>query len=507
MVLVERSEKQSAKTYNRIDVLNPVTQEIIGQIPCSTKEEVIAAVERARFAQKTWGALTVKERTKFIRRWLDLLWKRQEDGIKVLRAENGKAKGSALLEFLAIDGIGQYFIHHAPHILKPKRRPTIFPTIHWAKIHYKPHGVVGIISPWNYPFALPFMDMIPALIAGNTVILKPSEITPFIAQWAVDLMYEIGIPRDVVQALQGDGRTGAALLDYVDYIQFTGSTAVGREVGRHAAERLIPFSLELGGNDPSIVLDDADIDMAAIGLIQGAFENAGQMCISIERVYVEAAIYDRLLEKLQHYAKDITINAEDGMKTVVGSMTNASELRRTQAHIDDAVQKGAKIIVGGNPRPDLGKFFFEPTILVDVDHTMDIMREETFGPLMPIMKVKNEQEALELANDTQYGLSASIFSGNHKRAKNLALQIDTGDVAINRAQFVVGTASLPSGGQRSSGLGRRNGSEGLLKYTVSQSILVDNLLLGAEKELIIATPFVRTMINLLRAIRRYIPFI
>jgi len=418
MAVVERTEQESTEKREMIDVLNPVTQEIIGQIPCSTDEDVRAAVERARFAQKTWGALTVKERTKFIRRWLDLLWERQDEGIAVLRRENGKAEGSALLEFVAMDGIGQYFIHHAAGILKPKRRPTIFPTIQWAKVHYKPHGVVGIITPWNYPFFLSFADMTPALIAGNTVLLKPSEITPFIAEWGVDLMYEAGIPRDVVQVVQGDGRTGAALVDNVDFVQFTGSTAVGRKVGVRAAERLIPYGLELGGNDPSIVLDDANLDLTAVGLIQGSFENAGQMCISIERVYVEEGIYAPLLEKIQKYAQGITLNADAGLKTVVGSMTNEAELKRTQAHIEDAVKKGAKVIVGGHPRPELGKYFFEPTILVDVDHTMDIMREETFGPVMPIMKVKNEQEALQLANDTQYGLSASIFSGNHSRAKN-----------------------------------------------------------------------------------------
>lgn len=507
MAIVEHTQKQSTQERDMIDVLNPVTQEIIGQLPCSTNDDVRAAEERARFAQKTWGALTVKERTKFIRRWLDLLWERQDEGIEVLRRENGKARGSALIEFLAIDGVGQYLIHQAPRILKPKRRPTIFPTIHWAKVHYKPHGVVGIISPWNYPFAVPFIDTLPALIAGNTVLLKPSEVTPFIGQWGVDLMYEVGIPRDVIQVVQGDGRTGAALVEHVDYIQFTGSTAVGRKVGIKAAERLIPYSLELGGNDPSIVLDDANIEMAAIGLIQGAFENAGQMCISIERVYVEETVYEPLLEKLQEFAKNITINAEDGMSTVVGSMTNAAELKRTQAHIDDAVKKGAKVIVGGNPRPELGEFFFEPTILVDVDHTMDIMRDETFGPVMPIMKVKNEEEAIRLAGDTEYGLSASIFSGNHQRAIKVALQLDTGDVAINRAQYVFGTPALPSGGQRNSGFGRRNGSEGLLKYTNSQSVLIDNLMVGAEKELIIATPFALMALKMLRRIRRFVPFI
>jgi len=505
MAVVDRSEQETDQR-DYLDVINPVTQDVIGQIPVTEAEEVADTVERARFAQRAWAKLTVKERARFVRRWLDILWEHQDEGIKVLRRENGKTDGGAFIEFMMVDNIGQYYIHHAERILKPKRRPSLFPGIQWAKLFYKPRGVVGIISPWNYPFALPFMDMLPALIAGNTIVLKPSEVTPFIAAWAVDLMYEAGIPRDVVQVVQGDGRTGSALVDHVDYVQFTGSAAVGRIVGKKAVDRLIPFSLELGGKDPAIVLADADPDKASIGLIQGAFENSGQVCISIERVYVEEGIYEPLIERLQHNMKRITQNAGDGMDVVVGSMTNQAELDRTQAHLDDAVKKGAKIIVGGNPRPDLGALFFEPTILVDVDHSMDIMRIETFGPVMPIMKVKDSNEAIRLANDTDFGLSASIFSSNLKRAQDIALQIDTGDVSVNRAQYAIGTPSIPSGGQRESGMGRRNGAEGILKYTASQSIVLDNLI-GAEKELQIATPFAVTVIKALRVIRRYIPFI
>lgn len=497
---------QDTTEREMLDVVNPVTQEVIGQIPVTNAQEVEDAVERARFAQKAWRVLTINERARFVRRWLDLLWERQNEGIKVLRRENGKTDGSAFIEFMAVDGIGQYFIHHAAKILKPKRRLSLFPGVQWAKVYRKPHGVVGIITPWNYPFALPFMDMIPALIAGNTVVLKPSEITPFIAEWGVNLMYEVGIPRDVVQIVQGNGRTGAALVEQVDFVQFTGSTATGLKVGQQAVSRLIPYSLELGGKDPAIVLNDADPNRAAISLIQGAFENSGQMCISIERVYVEEAIYERLIERLLYHASKIKVSAQDGMDVIVGSMTSQAEVERTQAHLEDAVNKGAKIIYGGKPRPDLGPLFFEPTILVEVDHSMDIMREETFGPVMPIMKVSNRTEAIRLANDTQYGLSASIYARDLQAAEELALKINSGDVSINRAQYATGTPSLPTGGQKNSGLGRRNGPEGLLKYTTPQSILVDNLI-GAEESLIIATPFVITVLKILRTIRRYFPYI
>lgn len=506
MAVVERPEKKVDKRET-IEVMNPVTEEIIGQIPVTTAEEVADAVERARFAQQAWGALSVKERNRFVRRWLDLLWEHQDEGIEILRRENGKTDSSAFLEFMVIDSLGQYYINHAAKILKPKRRPTLFPGVQWAKVFRKPYGVVGVISPWNYPFTLPLIDSLAALVAGNTVVLKPSEVTPHIAEWAVDLMYESGIPRDVIQVAQGDGRTGSALVDKADYIQFTGSTETGRKVGMRAAERLIPYSLELGGKDPAIVLNDADPEMAAIGLIQGAFENSGQMCISIERVYVEEGIYDKLIECLTHYIKQVKQSADAGMDVNIGSMTNQTEIDRTKAHLDDAVKKGAKIIAGGNSRLDLGPLFFEPTIIVGVDHSMDIMRDETFGPVMPIMKVKNSDEALRLANDSEYGLSASIFSRDLSRAQKLALKIDTGDVSVNRAQYVTGTPALPSGGQRNSGTGRRNGAEGLLKYTSTQSILLDNLLIGAEKTPQIATRFIVALLKTLRIIRRYIPFI
>ena len=247
--------------------------------------------------------------------------------------------------------------------------------------------------------------------------------------------------------------------------------------------------------------------MAAAGLLRGAFENAGQVCISVERAYVEEAIYDRFLDRVMFYANQLHLGAGDGMDVHVGSMTNQRELERTEAHVQDAVNKGARILYGGKRRPDLGALFFEPTVLVDVDHSMDVMREETFGPVLPIMKVRSADEAVRgLANDLQYGLSASIFSMDYARAEQLALQIDTGDVSINRTQMVVGTPSLPSGGQRESGLGRRNGPEGLLKYVTTQSILIDNML-GQKPSLSLADPVTLRAVLILRVLRRFLPFL
>jgi aldehyde dehydrogenase (NAD+)/succinate-semialdehyde dehydrogenase/glutarate-semialdehyde dehydrogenase len=306
--------------------------------------------------------------------------------------------------------------------------------------------------------------------------------------------------------MHGDGRTGRALVDQVDYVAFTGSTAVGREVGKRAAERLIPHSLELGGKDPLIVMADADIEQAASGVLRGALENAGQVCVSTERVYVEEPIYDQFVERLRHWAEKLTVGNEGGFEVHVGSMTSEREMLRAENHIKNAVEKGAAVIYGGDRRPDLGPYFLEPTILVNVDHTMDIMQEETFGPLIPIMRVRDVDEALRLANDSEYGLSGAIFTRDLKRGEALATRIDSGDVSINRPQFVAGTPSLPWGGQKNSGIGRRGGPEGLMRFVAPQSILTDSLR-GSLPALGHIDPITLRLILLLRRIRRYVSFI
>lgn len=505
-MVVSKSSKNGTHTREMIDVKNPVNLQIIGQIPVTSRQEVEDAVERARFAQKAWGALSIAERAKLLQNWGDLLWERQETAIRTIRRETGKPDSGGFLELMVVDTVITYYAQNAARILAPKLRKSQFPLVQTAKVFYKPHGVVGIISPWNYPFLLPFMDLIPALIAGNTILLKPSEVTPFSAEIGVELMYEAGIPRDVIQVIHGDGRTGSAVVDLVDYVAFTGSTEVGRIVAKRCAERLIPYSMELGGKDASIVLNDADVDLTATGLLRGAFENAGQVCISVERAYVETGIYEKLVERVQHYAAQMTLGAGDGMDIHMGSMTNTVELERTEAHIQDALKKGAKLVYGGKRRPDLGPLFFEPTVLVDVDHSMDIMKEETFGPVLPIMKVSNVDEAVRLANDSRYGLSASIFTRDLKRGEQIALRLDTGDVSINRTQMAVGTPSLPTGGQRESGVGRRNGPEGIVKYCATQSVLIDNQF-GQKPELLLLDPLTLTLVKVLRQVRRFLPFI
>lgn len=490
----------------RIPVTNPVTGAIIGHVPESDEAAVMTAVERARQAQTDWAARTIHERAHLLRQWADLIWQQRTDVIDIIRQETGKPESSALQEIMGVDHVTSYYAHRAPRWLRSQSRNALIPVLHRAHEIYKPHGVVGFITPWNYPYLLLFLDLVPALIAGNTAVIKPSEVAPFTAELGVQLMREVGVPADVVQIVHGQGTTGAALVGQVDFVAFTGSTATGRKVAQRAAERLIPYSMELGGKDPAIVLADADLDIAASELLRAAFENAGQACLSIERAYVVESIYDRLLERLQHHAKKLVMSGEAGMDVHVGSLTNKRELQRTEAHLADALAKGAQLLMGGYRRPDLGPLFYEPTMLADCDHSMLLMQEETFGPLLPLIKVADTAEAIRLANDSDYGLSASIFSRDLRAAQKLASRLNCGDVHINRSQINIGTPDIPSGGQRGSGVGRRNGYQGLMKYVTSQSIVSDTRILQPPS-LTLFDPLPRWAIMRLRALRRWLPFL
>jgi acyl-CoA reductase-like NAD-dependent aldehyde dehydrogenase len=487
-----------------ISVSNPTTGEAIGALPVMGREEVEAAVAAARAAQPAWEALGVKARARLIRDWSDAMWQNREHLKALIRQETGKSDPSAFVEVGVLDSIANYYAKHAPRMLHPQRRQAYIPLIQRNRVYYKPYGVVGFITPWNYPYFNALVDLIPALIAGNTVVLKPSEITPYTAIYAVEKMIEVGVPRDAIRIVTGDGSTGRALIDCVDYIHLTGSTATGRKVAQQAAARLIPYSLELGGKDPLIILNDANLDAAVTGTLRSALENAGQACISIERVYVEAGIYDAFVQKALETVQQYTVGV--GGEECMGCMTNIRELIRTEEHIRDAVDKGARILYGGKRRPDLGALFFEPTILVDVDHTMKVMTEETFGPLVPIMRVRDADEAIRMANDSPYGLSASLYTRNLRRGEQLARRIEAGDVAINRPQMVIGTPSLPMGGFKQSGIGRRNGVEGLLRFVQTQAVLTDTLF-ATPPSLIFTDGITLAAFRALRAVRRIVPFI
>lgn len=487
-----------------IDVYNPITGAVIGSITAASEADVQAAVERARVAQIAWGALDVRERARLMRTWQDKLWARREEIIETIWNEAGKPYGAAFTECVGVDNQLAYYTSHAHRILRPKKRRTLIPFVMRGEVVYKPYGVVGVISAWNYPYFLPMIDSTAALLAGNAVILKASEITPFTSRLAVSIAHEAGIPHDVFQVVEGDGLTGKAIVDHVDYVAFTGSTATGRKIAVQAAGRLIPYTLELGGKDPAIVMADADLDMAASRVITGAWENAGQACLSIERVYVEAPIYDAFVQKVLDYAKQFKFDASK--HAYMGTMINQREMERSQEHLADAVAKGARVLWGGKPRPDLGPQFFEPTVLVDVDHSMTIMREETFGPMLPIMKVNSVDEAIRLANDTDYGLGATVYSTDFAKAREVCLRLNAGETNVNRFVMGIGTPDVPSGGMKQSGVGRRNGPEGLLKYTQTQAVMIDTM--RAQKPgLNVLDPVTKATLLFLRRLRRVVPWV
>jgi acyl-CoA reductase-like NAD-dependent aldehyde dehydrogenase len=330
-----------------------------------------------------------------------------------------------------------------------------------------------VIGPWNYPLTNSFGDCIPALAAGNCVILKPSEITPLTSMLMAEGLRECGLPEDVLQIATGRGETGAAVVEEVDMIMFTGSTATGRKVAEAAARRLIPASLELGGKDPMIVLSDADLERAANFATYYAMQNAGQTCISIERVYVEEPVYDEFVAKVSEKVRALRVGVPRGPGSVeVGAITFPPQLETIEDHVSDAVEKGAHVLVGGHRAKSDGGRFYEPTVLVDVDHTMKIMTEETFGPTLPIMKVADADEAVRLANDSPYGLGSSVFTRDTERGEQIARLLQTGAANVNDAMINYTVLELPMGGAKASGLGSRHGAGGIRKYCSQQAIVI-----------------------------------
>jgi acyl-CoA reductase-like NAD-dependent aldehyde dehydrogenase len=348
-------------------------------------------------------------------------------------------------------------------------------------VRYRPYGVVGVIGPWNYPLSNSFNDAVPALMAGNSVILKPSEVTPLSALLCQEAMAAAGAPDDVLLVATGDGATGAAVVDAADMVMFTGSTATGRKVMARAAETLTPVSLELGGKDPMIVLRDADLERAANAAVWNGFMNSGQTCISVERVYVEEPVYDEFLGKVVEKTRALRQGKPGAPGTIdVGAVTFPRQAEIIESHVSDAVAKGARVLVGGKRAEGPGRFF-EPTVLVDVDHTMECMTEETFGPTLPIMKVSDADEALRLANDTRYGLGASVWTKDLARGEDIANRVEAGATCVNDINTNYAAADLPMGGWKESGIGVRHSAAGIRKYCKSHSVLVTRL--GPKKEI------------------------
>ncbi len=445
-----------------IEIRNPATGAVIGSIPVLSAEEVTAAVARAREAQRAWGALTVRERCRQVAKFRDVVVERLEDVARWISEENGKTLQEALfMEILLVVDLATYFCKHAPRILKPRRLRLHLTPNRKSEVHYVPRGVLGIISPWNFPFSIPLGETLMGLIAGNAVVLKPSEVTPLIALRAKELYDAAGLPKDLFQVVTGDGRTGAALLDAgVNQIVFTGSVATGRRVAAACGERLIPCTLELGGKTAAVVCADADLERTARALVWGAFANSGQVCVSVERVFAAAPIYDRLRDRVVELTRTLRQGDPGSFDTDVGAMPWPRQLEIVREQVEKAKGSGARVLSGGGPLDRPGRFF-APTVVEQPPTDADIVRKESFGPVLPILKVENEEEAVRRANDSHLGLMGYVFSKDVARARRLALQIEAGSVMVNDVLSSFGSVETPWGGTKQSGVGRTHSDDGL----------------------------------------------
>ncbi|WP_255149983.1 succinic semialdehyde dehydrogenase [Halorarius halobius] len=461
-------------TTDTIPVEAPFDGEQVGAIPACGEADVDVAVERAREAQQSWADRSIAEREEVLSRFQDLVLDRQSELLDVVQLETGKARRTAFEEVQSCALTAGYYSHRGERFLGREKRKGVVPGMTQVEVNHTPVGVAGLISPWNYPFELALSDALPALLAGNAVVLKPAEQTSFTALKGKQLLEEAGLPADLFQVVTGRGPdVGPAMTDRVDYVGFTGSTETGRIVGEQAGRNLLKYSLELGGKNPALVFPDADLDRAVEGLVHGSFSNAGQLCISIERCYVHEDVYDEFLERFVAATENVELGTGYDFEAEVGSLVSEEQLEKVTEHVEDAKARGATVHTGGEPRPDVGPYFFEPTILTDVEMDMDLCCEETFGPVVSVYPFSDTDEAIAEANDTDYGLNASVWTGDTEFGREVARQIRAGTVNVNEAYAAAySSIDAPMGGMKDSGVGRRHGPEGVKKYTEPQTVAV-----------------------------------
>ena len=489
---------------NSIPIIAPATGDDMGVVPRMNEEDVDEAVRSARAAQAAWARRSVRARGEILLRFHDLLLDRRDVGLDLVQLEGGKTRKDALEEILETANISRYYGRASASLLRARRRRSALPVLTQAWEYHQPIGVVGIIAPYNFPLILGITDALPALVAGSAVVIKLDSHTPYSALWAATLLDEAGIPPGVLQLVSGSGsELGPPLIERVDFVMFTGSTQVGRTIATQCAERLIGCSLELGGKNAMIVLDDADVERSAAGARKGSFAHAGQMCVGMERIFVLERIYDRFCNRFVELTQAMRLGVGFDYEADMGSLFSQQQLEKISAHVDDAVAKGASVLAGGRKRPDLGPFFYDPTILADVTPEMRVHAEETFGPVVSVYPVASEDEAVERANDSDYGLNFSVWTGSGARGRALARRLQAGTVNVNEGYGSSWSSSgIPMGGFKQSGLGRRHGAHGVEKYTEPQGVVVQRVIPIAGPSWIPAARWERLVVPALRVMRR-----
>ena len=460
-----------------LKLTSPVTLQPLGEIVCANEADVSAAYARAESDQLAWGAKSVKQRVEAVQKLLPVLLNNSEAIVDTVVSETGKARTDALLMeiYAACDSVS-YYCRRAEKFLRPEK-PRAHGFLGLSKtieLHFKPLGVVGIITPWNGPFILAINPTVQAILAGNAVLLKPSEVTPESGRWLEKVCKEAGLPDGLVQVLIGDGQTGAALVESaVKKIAFTGSVATGQRIAESCGRQLKPCTMELGGKDAMIVCADADIDGAVTGAIIGSCMNSGHYCCGTERIYVVEAVYDRFLEKAIEGVQALRQGSEYGFDEDVGAVFWDKQMAIIEGQVDEAVANGAKVHVGGKRNPNLNGLYYLPTVMTDLNHEMAIMRDENFGPIVCVVKVKDEAEAIAMANDSQYGLHGNVWTQDKQKGIDIARQIDTGGVSVNDMAVGYGVHAAPFGGRKDSGVGQVNGKVGLRGYSFCQPVISD----------------------------------
>ncbi len=504
----------AAETRNtdpeKVTITHPITGNVVGGVPRCSAADVTVAVEKARAAQRGWAKLPFRKRAKAIIRFHDLILKRRDELLGVIQSETGKSRRDAFVELFAVACEARYYAYNGGRFLRPRRIKSAIPFRDRSKVVCRPLGVVGIISPWNFPFILSVADTIPALLAGNGVVVKPASLTPLSAIWGQEKLIECGVPEDLLQVVTGPGRElGDTLVDCVDFVMFTGSTSLGRRVAERAAQRLIPYNLELGGKNAMLVLPDANIRHAVEVAIEGSFNNAGQVCVNFERIYVHERAYDPFVARLIQQTERIRLGRGADFGSDLGSLISEEQLLTVERHIADAISKGAQVLAGGKRRPDLGAYFYEPTILAGVTPEMTLYDEETFGPVISVYKVSSVEEGIRRVNASRYGLHAGVYSRSRRRGEAVACQLDAGTVAVNDSYMSWAAMDGPMGGFKESGVGRRHGPEGIRRFTELQTITTNltGFQISSRETALAINEQLANVLALVLRLWRHVPFV